>query len=188
MLGGKRICRGFAEEFFAFELEFLPPEIEVGQFLDVGEQFRNKRRSGIPAHVLESCFMKEVIHDALDAGGLVEVGLFLHIDDDVENGTRGGAEVFGPPGIAETLQGGVADVETETLRWWGGDLTQNFGETVDLENPFGEFVGLIGVQGVEEGIGALFGFERFDFDLEEAIGSRRRRRDGRSLANGGRAE
>ena len=50
------------EEFFAFELELLAFEVEVGEFLDVAEQLFEQGRSGLGAHEFEGGLAEKLVH------------------------------------------------------------------------------------------------------------------------------
>ncbi len=111
----------FDQEFFAFELEFLAFEFEVGEFFDVGEEFGEKLGRGLGAHESEGGFAEHLIHDALEARGMIEAGLFLDIDEDIERRASDGDEIFRTPGIAEAGDGFEADLESEPFGSRCGD-------------------------------------------------------------------
>ena len=113
----------FDQEFFAFELEFLAFEFEVGEFFDVGEEFWEKRGGGLGAHEFEGAFAEHLIHDALEARGMIDAGLFLDVDQDIQRRTGHGDEVFGPPRIAEAGDSFEADLKSEPFGSWCGDAT-----------------------------------------------------------------
>lgn len=155
VVSGGRGC-GFGEEFLAFELKLLALEIEVGEFLDVGEEFLKEWRRGLRAHQLEGGFGEHLIHGGLNAGGLGEVGLLFQIDDDIERRVHRGDEVFGAPGITEPPDGSRRDVHSEAFRGRRFNAAPKVGNIIVIPgDPIDEFTGLFRIEGVEEGIGAL---------------------------------
>ena len=107
----------------------------------------------------------------MKAAGLVETDLFFEVDDDVQAGTRGRDKIFSAPCVAQAADSHICDVESETIGRRSLNEAPNLDQVIDFADPLGELAGLLGIEGIEERIGALFFLEGIDFDLEVAVGS-----------------
>ena len=123
-----------SEAVYLFKLEgnFLAFVLEGGKFLDAGEDVFQDFGAGMGLGEFEGFLMEEVAHGALDAGGMVEIGLGLfHIGDDVEHGIAEVGKSFGAPGTAEAAKGGEVHFQAEAIGRRSGDAAKDFGKVVD---------------------------------------------------------
>lgn len=154
-LGGSGIgCPG-AQEPFAFEEEFLPFEIEGGQFFDTGEKVSHDRRARNGAGEVEGFSLKEMTNGILDTRGLGEFGIDFHVSDGIEHVLSGSGVCESLPKGAEAAEGDGAHGETQAFRWRSGDARMNLGDIVECKDPFVNLPGLFAVERAEKRIGAL---------------------------------
>ena len=137
---------GLGEAFYLFVLEgnFLAFVLEGGKFLDAGEDVFQDFGAGMGLGEFKGFLMEEVAHGALDAGGVVEIGLGLfHIGDDVEHGIAEIGKRFGAPGTAEATESGEIHFEAEAIGRRSGNAAIDFGKVVDFLHPGSDLVALL---------------------------------------------
>ena len=112
------------------------------------------------AHEFEGAFAEHLIHDTLEARGMIEAGLFLDVNEDIQRRTGEGDEIFRTPGVAKAGNGLEADLKSEPFGSWFCDTTPKFDDIFFVcAEPLDEFVRLFGRKGVEERVSALLFFE-----------------------------
>jgi len=159
-----------AEKAFAFELEFLAFVVELGEFLDAGEDILEDDGPGMGAGKFEGFFVEEMVDHSLDAGGLVEVGFFLEVGNDVDHRFGGASNVLGSKLIAQPTECGEVHFHAEALGRRSGDAAMDIGKIFKRVHPIHELEGLVIDERTEKGVAALFALERLDFAFEEWVG------------------
>src|SRR5204863_2402229 len=104
---------------------------------------------------IESFCVEHVIDRLLDAGGLGEIGVELHVGDLVEHffGVHDGVE--SAPASAKTAEGDWGDLDSEASRRWSGDAQQDGAEVLDFVYPFEEGILLVRLEFVKESVSTL---------------------------------